>query len=236
VRRYTRDPRLRAFQAQIRAEVDRIGSLAAGQGYVVYVIHDPSLKDNRGRFTHGPPVYVGESKQLRVRANDHMRDGGGGSTDTGIKTGRLKQIIGKWVVPRFEIVDSAPTHLTALIAETVWARRYVWLGYDLANGWPEHRTRERPHGLASVPLGRVWDFTVAEALEDEVGLSLRCEKCGVSAPVPLDTIEPQTKLSALKSLKLTCKSCDAPLLRIDLPDPTSWRWASYQTRSMDKHQ
>jgi hypothetical protein len=232
VRRYTKDPQLRAFQAKIKAEVDRIGSLAEGQGYVIYVIHDPSLKDPRNTFEHGPPVYVGESKQLRVRADNHMRDGGGGSTDTGIKAGRLKQIMAKWRVPRFEIVDSAPTHLTALIAETVWARRYVWLGYELANRWQEHRTREPPKGLASVPAARLWDFTAAEAVEDELGLSLRCTPCGFNVPVPLDTIEPQTKLSAIKSLRLKCQTCGGHLLHIDMPNPASWKWASYRPRSL----
>ena len=234
MRRYTKDPRLRAFQAEIRAEVERIGRLAEGQGHVIYAIHDPSLEDHRGRFEFGPPVYVGESKQLRVRADDHMRDAGGGSTNNGIKAGRLKHIMAKWVVPRFSIIDAAPSYLTALIAETVWARRYVWLGYELANQWPEHRTKEPPTGLASVPIDRLWDFTVAEALEDEIQLSLQCDRCGYNVPVPLEGREPQTKLSIVRSLRLRCETCGVHLLKVALPDPDTWRWTTYQPRTMNR--
>lgn len=167
---YARDPKLREFQARVAAEVRRIGELARGRGYVIYVIRDPTEQDRVRGHADGAPVYVGQSKQMNVRANDHMRDAGAGSIDQGWKTGRVKQTMKKWVVPKFEILDQAPTHLTSLIAETICARRFVWLGYELANRWPEHQSRERPNGLASVPPERLWDFTTAEALEDEVRL------------------------------------------------------------------
>lgn len=48
------------------------------------------------------------------------------------------------VVPKFEILDTAPAHLTSLIAETAWARGFVWLGYELANRWAEHQSRGAP--------------------------------------------------------------------------------------------
>jgi hypothetical protein len=103
VKRYARDPKLREFQAGIRAEVDRVAALAPKDGYVIYAIRDPSLTDVIRGHPDGPPVYVGQTRELRTRADNHMRDGGGGSTDTGCKTGRLKQIIDQWRVPKFEI-------------------------------------------------------------------------------------------------------------------------------------
>jgi hypothetical protein len=233
VKRYTRDPQLREFQAGIRAEVDRITSLAPTDGYVIYAIRDPTKTDVIRAHPDGPPVYVGQTGELRTRADNHMRDGGGGSTDSGCKTGRLKQIIDQWRVPKFEILDTAPTHLTSLIAETVWARRFVWLGYELANRWAEHRTKERPDGLASVPPERLWDFTAANALEDEVRLTLECRACDVQGDVDLSKRAPTVLLKSVRSLKLECGLCGGSLLMdAKRPEPATWRWRDYQPAPM----
>jgi hypothetical protein len=106
--RYVRDEKLRDFQSKVRAEVERIGNLAKNGDYAIYVIHDPFEKDPREEHDEGLPVYVGQSKQLRSRANSHMRDGGGGSLDDSIKGDRLKQIMDKYGVPKFTVVDTAP--------------------------------------------------------------------------------------------------------------------------------
>lgn len=230
--RYARDPEVRELQAKIRAEVRRIAALAK-DGYVIYAVRDPTLIDVIRGHPDGPAVYVGQTRELRTRADNHMRDGGGGSMDSGCKTGRLKQIIDQWRVPKFEILDTAPTHLTSLIAETVWARRYVWLGYELANRWAEHRTKERPAGLASVPPERLWDFTAANALEDEVRLTLKCRPGDVQDDVDLSKRAPTVLLKSVRSLKLECGLCGGPLL-VDAkrPEPTTWRWRHYQAARM----
>ena len=232
--RYTADPKLRDFQAKIKAEVDRVGRLAKGRGHVIYAIHDPTLRDHRGLFAFGPPIYVGETKQIQIRANDHMKDGGGGSTQQGIKAGRLRTVLEKWAVPHFEIIDEAPSRLSALIAETLWARRYNWLGYELANQWSEHQSKERPSGLQSVPNDRLWDFTVSEALEDGVTVHLRCETCGIDEPVPLESRPPTARLNTLLALKLKCNECGAWLLHVSPPNEAEWKWASYAPRQMPK--
>jgi hypothetical protein len=230
--RWIRDPRLRAFQAEVRAEIDRAAALAAGSRYVVYVILDPSRSDPLGRHPEGTPLYVGQSKDLCDRADSHLRDGGGATGDISIKAGRLKEILDQFVVPVFRIVDSAPTHLTSLIAETVWARRYVWLGYDLANQWQEHRSRERPQGLASVPPKRLRRLTVAEAIEDEVTVELSCRTCGVFGPVHLTTLKPLVKLGSMAATK--CERCGGLLVRLRKPDPSTWRWATYAPSPMPR--
>lgn len=233
MRRYSPNPELRAFQALIRNEVQRIGDLARGKGHVIYAIRDPSQRDLIRQHADGPPVYVGRTKQLRIRANDHMRDGGGGSTDTGCKTGRLKQIIDKWQVPKFEILDTAPTHLTSLIAETIWARRFIWLGYELANQWAEHQTADRPNGLGSVPPDRLWDFTAAEAAEDEVRLVLECRRCRIDADVNLSGLEPNLKLNKVRSQSIACECCGGRFVReVKLPDARTWRWKDYSPAAM----
>lgn len=233
MKRYIRDPKLREFQASIRAEVERIAALANKDAYVIYAIRDPTRSDIIRGHPHGPPVYVGQTGELRTRVENHMRDGGGGSTDNGCKTGRLKQIIDQWHVPKFEILDRAPTRLTSLIAETVWARRFVWLGYELANQWPEHRTTERPEGLASVPRERLWDFTIRNALEDEVRLTLECRRCDILDDVDLSDRPPTVLLKSVRSLKLKCGLCGGPLfMDAKRPDPTSWRWRTYRPAPM----
>lgn len=230
--RYVRDEKLRDFQTAVREEVDRIGALATGSSYFIYVIHDPSESDHRGHYEEGTPVYVGQTKQMRYRANSHMRDGGGGSADDTIKGDRLKQIMDKYIVPRFRIVDTAPSYLTSLIAETVWARRYVWLGYELANRWTEHRSREQPNGLMSVPPARLRGLTVAEAIEDEIVVALDCRRCGVYREVDLPSLDPTVSLAAIRSLKPTCGICGKPVLRVRRPDTATWRWAAYTPSPM----
>lgn len=234
MRRYTHDPRLRAFQEKIRAEVERVAEIAKDRGRVVYAIHDPTLTDPRGWYEYGPPIYVGESKQIRIRANDHMKDGGGGSTQQGIKAGRLRQILRKWVVPRFEIIDYAPSKLTALISETTWARRFRWLGYELANQWPEHQSRERPQGLDSVSLERLSDFTLADAINDEITAWLGCDYCGYGVPLPLQNLQPQVRLGMLRSLNLRCGECGRPTISFAKPAHANWRWSSYTPGKMTK--
>jgi len=232
--RYVRDPRLRAFQEKIRAEVKRIADSAADAPYVIYAIRDPTRPDVRRRHQYGPPIYVGQTKQIGVRADDHMRDGGAAYASSRCKAGLLKGIMRKWRVPRFEILDTAPTHLTSLIAETTWARRFVWLGYELANKWLEHRTCEAPEGLASVPTQRFWSLTAEEAIQDEVDLRLECRGCDLRRVIELDGLRPETPLRNLRSLRLCCPVCGASLLRLERPEPTHWRWAHYRPKPMGR--
>lgn len=234
MRRYIRDPQLRDFQEKLRKEAKRIGAVAEAAPYVVYAIRDPTEVDDRRQHEHGPPIYVGQTKQMVNRANSHMRDGGEGYASSRCKAGILKSIMEKWRVPKFEILDTAPTHLTSLIAETTWARRFVWLGYELANKWPEHRSSEPPRGLLSVPEKRLWSLTAAEAIEDEVSLLLECQNCDVRQEIDLGALRPDTALRNLRSLKLSCSSCGTSLLRISRPELGSWRWASYQPKSMTR--
>lgn len=230
--RYIRDPRLREFNLQIQREVKRIGDLARGRGYVIYVIRDVTLLDVRRRHSDGPPIYVGESKQMHVRADAHMKDGGRGTAGGRCKADRLHTIMKQFRVPKFQIVDDAPTHLTALIAETVWARRYRYLGYELANKWAEHQSKEAPDGLRTVPAERLLELTVEEALADEVGLELHCRPCGIRHPIPLASLRPSAKLNAIDNLKITCACSGAFAIRAVPPHPETWKWASYRAREM----
>jgi hypothetical protein len=230
--RYIRDDRLREFDQRVKAEVRRIRDLAGNNPFVIYAIRDPTRLDHRRGHPDGPPIYVGETKQMGIRADDHMQDGGQGYASSRCKAGLLKTIMEQWVVPKFEILDSAPTHLTALIAETVWARRFVWLGYPLANKWPEHQSSERPEGLRSIPVERMWRLNVEEAINDQVALELNCSSWGLHGKVDLDSLRSGTKLSSIRSLKLKCPHCKSPLLRLIPPDGEMWTWASYRPRPM----
>lgn len=231
--RYPRDPRLREFHAKIKLEIKRISDLAKGRRFVIYAIRDPSQTDHRRSHPDGPPMYVGLSKQLHIRADDHMKDGGRGTNGGRLKAGHLHRIMKKFIVPKFQILDEAPTLLTAHIAETVWARRYCWLGYELANGWPEHQSKDTPKGIESLPLKRLWEFTVLEAIEDGVTLVLECAQCDVSQNVDLETLNPAVKLNLIGKLQLTCTCCGKQQrLRPLRPSPESGRWASYTPRTM----
>lgn len=214
------------------AETKRVGSQAKGLGYVIYAICDPTTPDERWPDLRGTPIYVGQSKQLQLRANAHMRDGGGGTQDRGRKTDRLKQIIKQWIVPKFEILDTAPSYLTALIAETVWARRFVWHGYELANNWPEHRSSDTPRGLRDVPLSRLWDMTFAEAIADEVSIHIGCNGCNYRRALALERLRANVQLHRLRSLEQKCSECGGEFIQVQRPEPEAWCWASYQARAM----
>lgn len=226
--RFVRDPQLREFQHRVRTEVERIASLAQDAAYVIYTIRDPTLIDHHRHHPDGPPIYVGQTN----RAEDHMKDGGRGTQGGRLKAGRLHQIMKKFVVPKFQILDGAPTHLTSLIAETVWARRYCWCGYELANQWAEHKSKTAPNGLDSVSTGRLWNFTVADAIEDEVSLVLICKGCGIDKPVELTTLKPEARLSQMRALHMKCPGCSGPLLQIEQPDTATWKWRSYAPAPM----
>lgn len=227
MRRYVRDPRLREFHEKIRDEVRQVSAVAGDGAYVIYAIRDPTNVDLRRNHKDGPPIYVGQTREIANRANSHMRDGGESYASNRCKAGILKSIMTKWRVPKFDVLDTAPTHLTSLIAETTWARRFVWLGYELANKWSEHTTSEPPQGLLSVPMKRLWSLTVREAIQDEVSVRLECRPCGLNQPLDLAALRDEAPLRSLRSLRLTCSACGTNLLRITPPDPSSWRWAAY---------
>jgi hypothetical protein len=224
VARLPSDPEMRAFHLAIKAEVKRIGDLARGRGYVTYTIRDPRLSD---RFNHpdGPRIYVGESKQMWIRANDHLTEGGRATTgsEDKCKATRIYAILKDRVVPKFEILGDAPTKLASLISETLWARRSVYQGYQLANGWPEHQSKEAPNGIHSVPRERYLEFTVAEAHEDGVRVEVRCASCGYAEALDLAKellpFSPTKKLSTIRK-QIRCTRCDNEIINV-LP-PLVW--------------
>lgn len=212
------DPKLRALHLAIKEEVRRVSGLTREMTYVTYAIRDPSEIDHRGH-PDGPRIYVGQSKQMHIRANDHMKEGGRATVGAKCKAREIYRILEKGVVPKFEVLENTETLLASLISETLWARRSVWLGYKLANQWREHRSREKPEGVKSVPSERYLEFTVAEAALDGVRVNLNCTSCGYDKPLDLETLEPQKRLGTIrKSSK--CPSCGSA--NITVRPPVFW--------------
>jgi hypothetical protein len=232
MRRFIRDPGLREFHATLQAEINRIGGLAEGRRYVTYLIRDPLQIDRRGN-PDGAPIYVGQTKQMQIRARNHLEDGGRYTSGGRCKAGRLHEIMKRYRVPKFDILDEAPTHLTSLVSETVWARRLTYLGYDIANRWPEHRSRQPPEGLRSIPTQRLLDLTVEEAIEDEVQLELRCDGCGLGQMLDLGTLRPSAKLNLVHGQRTKCSFCEGHFdVRVVRPDFASWKWSGYKAAGL----
>lgn len=204
------------FRQSVAEEIARAATMAHGMRYVTYAIRDPSQKDDRGH-PDGPRFYVGQSKQVRIRAGDHMKEGGRATSGGSQKASRIYRIMKDGFVPRFEILESTDTLLRSLISETLWARRSNWLGYQLENHWPEHQGSEAPQGLQSVLPERAWAFTVREAIEDGVTLHLQCRPCGLDQEIDLSGLRDETPLKNIRSLKLQCPTCSGGLLRARLP-------------------
>jgi hypothetical protein len=214
---FPKDPKLRELRLAVKAEVKRIGDLARPYRYVTYAIRDPRLTDPRGH-PDGPRIYVGETKQMWVRADDHMDDGGKATeASAGWKATRIHAILKDHVVPKFELLGHSPTKLASLISETLYARRSAYLGYDLANRWEEHQSREAPDGIRSVPDKRYLDFTVEEALEDGVRAEVRCDVCKFQQDFDLSTLVKRTKKLSTIRKNTPCPTCGTRILRVMAP-------------------
>jgi len=184
VPRYHKDPEHRRVAELINVAVTQARREQAKGGWITYLIRDPTKPDKKGSHA-GTPVYVGQSKEFGTRVRSHFMncEKAAGSKDCIEK--RLADLLHVGVVAKFEVLDRAETRLASLVSETNWARECIGRGYDIANRWPLQRAYGPPIATRDVPVGWIWQFTLQEAIEDEVQLGLCCKRCGLDLHIDL---------------------------------------------------
>ena len=165
-------PNCATFKEDKAGSEARGGVSADSVGYVIYAIRDPTQFDQRRHHEHGPPIYVGQTKQLAVRANAHMRDGGQSYKSSRCKAGILKGIMKQWRVPRFNSRYRSDTSNFSHCSRRYGLVASCGSGMSWRTNRPEHRTAAPPRGSLSIPEKRFWNRRLPMPSKIEVPLRL----------------------------------------------------------------
>ena len=109
-----------ALRARKRAVKEVRGAKRHVADYVVYRIVDPR---------DGKPFYVGQTSDAQMRWLDHLER----ERPLTRRRRRIKAILAEGLVPVFEVVAEAGTRDEALAKELETLKRYVEVGYEMAN-------------------------------------------------------------------------------------------------------
>lgn len=174
-------------------------------GYVTYAIKEPL--SIRRHADDGIPFYVGQTSNLARRARQHLLRGGAPTNDQESVYWHIYRLLATDRIPRFVVLERTTTLASALESETRWVQRFLEQGYVLANQWSEHKAGKTK---AVVPTKRLWAFTLAEALADDLKLRIACRRCKTCLLLPLGTLievaSPTTKLQDLRRT-VSCPNC-----------------------------
>lgn len=186
------------------AETARAKNAQRDRQWITYLIRDPRYPDKRGNA--GTPIYVGQTNDFPERVLSRFmkceKEAAGKGTDCIER--RIADLLRLGIVATYQVLEYQPTHLTSLISETNWARRCWNAGYDLANRAELQNGGGPPIGRIDVPHGWLLKFSVAEAIADDLRLSISCVVCGEVLPVPLQELpeleQPATTIGQLGKL------------------------------------
>lgn len=172
--------------------------------WITYLIRDPRFPDKRGNA--GTPIYVGQTNDFpgRVLTRFMKCEKEAAAKGTDCIERRIADLLHANIVATYQVLEYQPTHLTSLISETNWARKCWNAGYDLAN-------RAELQNAGGLPIGRgdalrswLLKFSVAEAIADDIRVSISCEACHELLPIPLGEIpeleKPATTIGQLCKL------------------------------------
>lgn len=215
MRRYYRDPEQRRVAALIEVEIAKAREAEKQGGWIIYLIRDPRGRDRRGNT--GVPIYVGQTKEFPKRVRSRFDKCEKLATKKDSIEKRVADLLHLGWVPSYEVLERTPTRLSSLVSETNWARECIKRGYDITNQWPEQRMAGPPVSRADIPLPRIWEFSLREAIEDGILLRLACRGCGLMLDLDfshfLRVEEPPTELYQIKANSFwkrePCTGCGA---------------------------
>jgi hypothetical protein len=216
--RYQADPARRAVLEQIMAETARAKEAQRDGQWITYLIRDPRYPDKRGN--PGTPIYVGQTDDFPGRVLTRFmkceKEAIAKGKDCVEK--RVSGLLHSGVVATYQVLDYQPTRLRSLVSETNWARKCWNAGYDLANRAELQDRGGDPVGCGDIPRGWIDKFSLAQAIADQIALSVSCGACGESLTIPLDAIElerPATTIGQLAKLLAVepCTFCGAAGMR-----------------------
>ncbi len=186
--KYQSDPGRRAVLAKIMAETSRAKEAQRDGQWITYLIRDPRYPDKRGNV--GTPIYVGQTNDFPKRVLSRFmkceKEAAGKGTDCIER--RIAALLHLGIVASYQVLDYQPTHLASLIAETNWARKCRNAGYDLANRAELQNAGGSPIGRGDALRSWLLKFSLAEAIADDIRISIFCEACCEPLPIPLARI------------------------------------------------
>jgi hypothetical protein len=183
--KYFADPAMREVWNEVLAETRRAAELQVDGEWITYIIRDPRFPDLKGK--PGLPFYVGQTNDFPERVLSRFKDCEKEAIAKGVDCveARVAELLHLGLVARYQVIDRQPTRLSSLVSETNKARRAWNAGYQLVN-----RRRLQNRGgddITSTQIPEMWlrEFTLAEGLQDELVMELRCSSCRQSVDIPL---------------------------------------------------
>lgn len=193
--RYQADPARKAVLDKIMIEVARAREAQRDGEWITYLIRDPRGQDKRGNL--GLPIYVGQTNDFPQRVLSRFmkceKEAAGKGSDCVER--RVADLLHVGVVATYQVLEYQPTRLASLVSETNWARKCWDAGYDIANRAELQNTGGPPIMRSDIPRSWLAKFSVAEAIADDVQLSVCCVLCGETLRIPLAQIPQLEKLS-----------------------------------------
>ena len=216
-RRHTENPdhlRHLALESRINRYIAELKTCPlSGTDYVTYAIIERIRAV--GQSDRQLPFYVGQTSNLARRARQHFKAGGQPTKDSVSVYGRMYRIMQSFQMPQFEILERKATLAASLLSESMWVQRMRAQGHAVTNQWAEHQPGKFK---GSVPAKRLWGCTLRQALIDNLQLSISCQQCGNTLPLPLEQIAAivllTTTLQEIRS-GFCCPQCQAvPCLKV----------------------
>jgi hypothetical protein len=170
-KRFTRYYQDCDFRAAVDEQFARADAATKPGVCVTYAIHDPTRSDEIRGHHDGLIIYVGQTKEFRKRIRKRMRDAG-----TAVRRPRDRidgasyDIMARGGVPRFSVLEEAPSVLDSLVSETNWTKRLRAQGYPLLNQWTEQKFGGAEIDRKTVPHDWLWRMTAADAILSNIDL------------------------------------------------------------------
>lgn len=202
--RYQSDPLRRAILDEIVAETARAKAAQRDGKWITYLMRDPRYPDKRGNA--GTPIYVGQTNDFpgRVLSRFMKCEKEAAQKGRDCIERRVADLLHLNIVATYQVLEYQPTHLTSLISETNWARKCWNAGYDIANRAELQNAAGPPIGRSDALRSWLLKFSVAEALADDISVSISCGASGEVLPIPLAKIpeleKPATTIGQLAKL------------------------------------
>lgn len=202
--RYQSDPARKAVLDKIIAETARAREAQRDGQWITYLIRDPRYPDKRGN--PGTPIYVGQTNDLPGRVLSRFMKCEKEAAARGIDCieSRVADLLHLGIVATYQVLEYQPTHLTSLISETNWAKKCWESGYSLANRAELQNAGGPPIDRGDALRSWLFKFSIAEAIVDDVLVSISCRCCGESLAIPLAEIpeleKPATTIGQLCKL------------------------------------
>ncbi len=178
---------LSKVEAAILAAIAEARDAEREGGWITYLARDPRGADLKGN--PGWPIYVGQSKEFGKRVRNHLRTSEKLAQAHDSVRRRIREILHDGHVPIFEALDRQPTRLLSLVSETNFARACRRRGYDIANLRPPQNKAGPPITRHDIPTEWLWEFSLEEAVADDLLIRLGCRSCGGTLAIPVSTFQ-----------------------------------------------